>query len=62
VGPSRCGKTSNFLIPSLYHSIKSEAKPLIIATDPKHELANLTSKFAANNGYKVIIFGKNKSH
>jgi type IV secretion system protein VirD4 len=52
-GMSRSGKTTGYVLPTIYSNAYSKDKPCFIITDPKGELYELTVDMLKKQGYKI---------
>jgi type IV secretion system protein VirD4 len=52
-GMSRSGKTSGYVLPTIFANAYSKDKPCFIVTDPKGELYELTAGVLKSQGYRI---------
>jgi type IV secretory pathway TraG/TraD family ATPase VirD4 len=52
-GMSRSGKTTGYVLPTIFANAYSKEKPCFIVTDPKGELYELTVDVLKQQGYRI---------
>ncbi|MCQ3908866.1 MAG: type IV secretory system conjugative DNA transfer family protein [Mycoplasmoidaceae bacterium] len=52
-GITRAGKTTGFVLPTIYSNATAKDKPCFILTDKKDELYQKTCNFLTKQGYRI---------